>query len=85
MQAQPPSTVSPVRKNGPSTAKTAVRQRFYIAQSGNRRSGQRKLCWKVGTGGFDIMDVYFSALLIGGATILWGFFILRDAYRNPLG
>jgi hypothetical protein len=31
------------------------------------------------------MDVYMSALLVGAATILWGFFLLRDAYRNPLG
>lgn len=31
------------------------------------------------------MDVYMSALLISAATILWGFFMLRDAYRNPLG
>lgn len=30
------------------------------------------------------MDVYFSALVVTGASILCGIFLIHEAYRNPL-
>lgn len=30
------------------------------------------------------MDVYLSALIVTGASVLCGYFLINEAYKNPL-